>query len=415
MWLLYNTIQSRFFQVFSPFFFPIDCICVILLLVMKMLEEKEGAGRGKKPNQKLKTYLVLQYLLRESDREHPKNADDIAQYLEEDAGIYAERRSIYRDIRDINVANLILENGITAEEAEIMLDEDAKDENDTRLVKLNRKRGFYVVPRHYTVEDIRFLAECISSSKFIPEKKAKELVRGLTEDYVSVHQQKQIIADTFVVERTRKLNTSLIYDIATLNNAIKGYVDYDGRRVAPHKVSFLYKKADINNVDNTVSRRKGERYTVSPYKVLIHDGNYYLLAVDDKYKQLRTYRIDRIAELRTTEEKKEGRELFEKLNIDQFVKRKFQMMSGTEVFITLRFAASLLDTVLDRFGIKGVIYRKTDEHHFTVQTYVEVSDQFFAWLCGFGRRVQLLAPDELKQQYKNHLDEISRLYEKTEA
>ena len=202
-----------------------------------MLEEKEAAQRGKKPNQKLKTYLVLQYLLRESDREHPKNADDIAQYLEEDAGIYAERRSIYRDIRDINIANLILENGITAEEAEIMLDDDPKDEADTRLVKLNRKRGFYVVPRRYTPEDIQFLSECVSSAKFLPERKAKELIRSLTADFLSVHQQEKIVNDTFVVERTRKLNPALIYDIITLNNAIKGY--NDGERVPPQKVSFL--------------------------------------------------------------------------------------------------------------------------------------------------------------------------------
>ena len=113
--------------------------------------------------------------------------------------------------------------------------------------------------------------------------------------------------------------------------------------------------------------------------------------------------------------KKEGKELFEKLNIDQFVKRKFQMMSGESTLVSLQFTASLLDTVLDRFGTKGVNYRKIDDHHFTVQTYVEVSDQFFAWLCGFGRRVKIIAPDTLKEQYKTHLDNIGKLYEKTEA
>ena len=116
-----------------------------------------------------------------------------------------------------------------------------------------------------------------------------------------------------------------------------------------------------------------------------------------------------------TGEPKEGKELFEKLNIDQFVKRKFQMMSGESTLVSLQFTASLLDTVLDRFGTKGVNYRKIDDHHFTVQTYVEISDQFFAWLCGFGRRVKIIAPESLKEQYKTHLDNISRLYEKTEA
>ena len=48
-------------------------------------------GHGKKNNQKLKPYLVLQYLLRHSDENHPINAYDITSYLQDDCGIYAER------------------------------------------------------------------------------------------------------------------------------------------------------------------------------------------------------------------------------------------------------------------------------------------------------------------------------------
>ena len=60
------------------------------------------AGQGKSSNQKLKTYLVMQYLLRNTDERHPALMQDILEYLREDCGIEAERRSIYRDIEDIN-------------------------------------------------------------------------------------------------------------------------------------------------------------------------------------------------------------------------------------------------------------------------------------------------------------------------
>ena len=49
-------------------------------------------GHGKKKNQKLKPYLVLQFLMRSSDENHTVPAEDIVAPLME-CGIYAERRS----------------------------------------------------------------------------------------------------------------------------------------------------------------------------------------------------------------------------------------------------------------------------------------------------------------------------------
>ena len=66
----------------------------------KGLEGKVIAKHGKQTNQKLKPYVVLQYLLKYSDENNTKSAYDIIGYLE-DCGISAERRSIYRDIEDI--------------------------------------------------------------------------------------------------------------------------------------------------------------------------------------------------------------------------------------------------------------------------------------------------------------------------
>ena len=56
--------------------------------------EKKPAQHGKKPNQKVKPYVVLQYLLKYTDENHVATALDICAYLEE-CGIFAERRSIY--------------------------------------------------------------------------------------------------------------------------------------------------------------------------------------------------------------------------------------------------------------------------------------------------------------------------------
>ena len=66
----------------------------------------------KKPNQKIKPYIVLQYLLNNSDENNPQSATNIIDFLN-DCDISAERRSIYRDIEEINKVNVRLHRGWT--------------------------------------------------------------------------------------------------------------------------------------------------------------------------------------------------------------------------------------------------------------------------------------------------------------
>ena len=56
-----------------------------------------------KNDRKIKPYLVYEYLMRYSDVNHVVSASELVGYLQE-CKIYAERRSIYRDIEEINKA-----------------------------------------------------------------------------------------------------------------------------------------------------------------------------------------------------------------------------------------------------------------------------------------------------------------------
>ena len=60
-------------------------------------------NRGKKTDQKMKPYLVYEYLMRNSDENTVVKTEDIIDYLRS-CEISAERRSIYKDIDEINKA-----------------------------------------------------------------------------------------------------------------------------------------------------------------------------------------------------------------------------------------------------------------------------------------------------------------------
>ena len=58
-------------------------------------------AQGKQSGQKMKPYLVYEYLMRYSDESHVISANELVGYLQE-CGILAERRSIYKDIAILN-------------------------------------------------------------------------------------------------------------------------------------------------------------------------------------------------------------------------------------------------------------------------------------------------------------------------
>ena len=69
-----------------------------------------------------------------------------------------------------------------------------------------------------------------------------------------------------------------------------------------------------------------------------------------------------------------------------------------------------MDAVVDRFGTKDIHYAKSDERHFTVTAKVEISNQFFGWLLGFGKKVQIISPPEVREEFAVYLDKIREMY-----
>ena len=54
-----------------------------------MIDESYESRIGKKPNQKLKAYLIMKYLLEHADDAHAVSAETIVEYLQDTLGIYA--------------------------------------------------------------------------------------------------------------------------------------------------------------------------------------------------------------------------------------------------------------------------------------------------------------------------------------
>lgn len=377
-----------------------------------------GNGKqGRKEHQKLKSFIVLQYLLKNTDEDHPVSARDIIDYLA-DFGIYAERRSIYRDIQEINEVMYALDNDCTIAFASEAIAEDA-DSEEKIIVYDPERKGFYAQRRNYEPIDIRLLAECVHASKFVSNETEHKLIDILC-NLVSDEQAVQIRRDVEVVGRVKTTNERIYYSINTIYDALSR--EQYGKRHEPEQITFKYLTYNISDMKQ-IERRNGKVITVSPYKLIMNDGNYYLLAYESRSRKFWPYRIDRMRDVRPTGIPREGAEAYDKIDVANYTRRVFSMYSGKKQRVKLLFINRLLDTAVERFGRRGdiqddyrfvniaPIYSQYDDGHFTVEATVEVSDQFFGWLLGFGRRVRILEPEAVRLDFKNYLDKVRAMYD----
>ena len=361
-------------------------------------------GKGRKSNQRMKHFLVLQYLLENTDADHPAKTEEIVDHLKEDCGIYAERRSIYKDVEEINVAYVMKELDVSYEEAVAEL----QDDPGLATIQHKHKRGFYVARRPLDLEDARLIAECVHTARFVTDHDANAVVAQIGTLF-SEHQRDKLQHDTFSVARVKTNNKTVFAIVDLIHEAMAQTAN--GLPHVPEKVRFQYLKCTIQNVSQTIERRKGEYYVVSPHAIMINEGNYYLLGIDDKSKRLRTYRIDRMQKVKLIGEPRENNEQTDNLKeyLETYPQRVFSMYGGRRETVRIQFINDLLDTVHDRFG-SYASYFKVDAKHFAVSVTVEISPMFFGWLCGFGKKAKLLSPTPVIEEFTQYLAKMQELY-----
>ena len=52
----------------------------------------------------------------------------------------------------------------------------------------------------------------------------------------------------------------------------------------------------------------------------------------------------------------------------------------------------------------------SDKAHFTVRVSVEVSSQFYGWLCGLGKAVKIISPPDVIEKMREHVEKIADMY-----
>ena len=258
----------------------------------------------------------------------------------------------------------------------------------------NGKR-YYLENPDFTYNEVRMIADCVSASKFLSERQARNLIEKL-KGLCTVYDSSKLTRQVVVQNRTRTDNDESRDELDKIFQAIN----------ERKQISYSYFDYDLRK--RRMYRYKDDIKCISPWAVIYDNNFYYLLAYDGK--KMRVYRIDHMEGVEVEEAEAEGLEEFKKIKLSDYTKQTFGMYSGELQSVTMRFPNNMVGTVLDRFG-REVTLMKADDRHFRITVPIAVSPQFYGWVFGLKNMVTIESPQSVVDGMKEMLAAVEKRYE----
>lgn len=315
----------------------------------------------------------MELFMRETDEGHPVSRKVLEEKLAAQ-GIRAERKSLYNDIATLK--NFGMDIAYRKEHPE----------------------GYYLAEREFEMPELKLLVDAVQSSRFITQKKSDTLIRKiekLTSRYEARALQRQVV----VADRIKAMNESIYYNVDKLHTAI----------ALNRQIVFRYFEWTVSKEIRL--RRDGGNYHVSPWALTWDNENYYLIGYDTDADIIKHFRVDKMLNIELTGQERDGRDEFSRFDLARYTKRTFGMFGGNEETVRIRFPNRFVGVVIDRFG-KDVPLRTDGRDYFVARVEVAVSEQFFGWITGLGRDVQIISPKSVVEEYRSLLEDLGKIYEK---
>lgn len=313
------------------------------------------------PNIMKRRLLLVQKLLYENtDKQHPLTTFEILEYLHE-KGIVTNRKTLKGDI------DLMVESGM-----------------DIITVQSKPNRYFWGA-REFEKAELKLLVDAVSSSRFITQRKSRIITKKIM-SLSSINGREELKRNIYAAGRIKADNESFLYIVDAVNEAI----------TRKRKISFQY--TDYTPEKKKILKNDGEVYTLSPYALFWNDDYYYAVGYSDKHKNVSSFRVDRICNIRMSDEKSVREP--DDFSLERYSRQIFEMYDGDTVRVKLECRNELMRYVIDRFG-EDVATEIATEKTFYAYPEVALSPNFYSWLFTFAGEIRIIAPERAKEEYLN--------------
>jgi len=315
---------------------------------------------------RLRPLYIAKILYDMTDEDHYLSTPEIISILKEKYGIEGYRTTITSDIE------ALIDFGMEIE-----------------VIKSSATQ-YHLISREFDLPEIKLLIDAVESSKFITEKKSKELVSKLGK-LASQKQADELKRNLVPEGRIKPDNEYIYYIVDAINEAIN----------TKKKISFQYFEYNVRKQQKP--RHNGEVYVFSPYNLVWNGDYYYMIGYSDKHNSIGSFRVDRISK-QPKILPDEAVAIPDDFHLSEYINTSFRMYNSEHQEVELICDNSVMDAIIDRFG-DDVQTFANDMTSFRAVVNIAVSHVFFSWVFGFGGRVKIKSPEGVRNQYADMIAE----------
>lgn len=309
---------------------------------------------------KLRPLYIAKMLYEQTDEDHYLTIAQIIRQLQERYDISTSRGTVSDDIKALQAFGMEI------------------------AVEPSIQNRYYLIERAFDLPELKVLIDAVESARFIPKGKSVALVEKIGA-LTSQYNKEKLVRNVDVENRIKADNEKLYYIMEALNDAIN----------AQKKVAFQYFKYNVHKEQRL--KHDGYIYVFSPYKLIWNGDYYYVVGFSDKHQGIISFRVDRIVRQPQILED-EAVQSLDDFDLNVYLNSMFRMYNGDRKQVELICQNDVMDAIIDKFG-KSIEVLENDETSFGIEIYTSVGHIFYSWIFGFGGKVSIKAPEEVRAEY----------------
>lgn len=251
---------------------------------------------------------------------------------------------------------------------------------------------YHLIQHSFSFNEIRFIVDSVSINKFLSDSQKRKLIRkfeGMCSDAELRRLTGRIPASSENV-----FSSDLMDNLEKIHGIIEKI----------QKINFDYGRFNIQK--KMVYYRKSRN--IIPVKVIYFSTRFYLKCMDIENHKSRTYRIDRMKNIRGGETVKSDfsdRTDSDGVVLDMFEPEYFE-------FVTLHVKRFLMDDMIEWLG-SDVNIREDfdDEEYIFINARIGISRGFYRWAMKYGSDIEIVSPLSIRDDFSEAIKKVSRVYE----
>jgi len=145
----------------------------------------------------------------------------------------------------------------------------------------------------------------------------------------------------------------------------------------------------------TMGRKKKVRRRVDPYRILFFNGTFYVIGYCHLRKDVRTFALERIKMLTTTDESFSVPEDF---RLEDYMGSGFGVIGGRPEKIKIWFSPDIAGYIKEKTWHESQVIDQQQDGSIIFEADIAITEELLSWIMSWGAKAEVLEPKSLQDQ-----------------